>query len=515
MPQTIIEVPTNIYKSKIELLPYQNAATDLLLQGIITNTPKLLIAPTRTGKTYSVVEALARAQSKELLKKSTGMINILILTTKSVKTQYLRVCREAGLEGVAVENYATLRATLGGLFVDWIKTIEYGSLAEKPVWRTEDKPDIIICDECQMVKNSATLQAKIIQSAAEAGILIIFTSATPFVTLADAKVLCIGLRVTDEHNWLKFINGFEAQGTDFRQPSPKSSNNLKEFLESKNRIVRFTNIKYKHRVFNRCVLIDFSSEAKRIFYERTWLDYLEECRKIDKSTPQGIRALWVLNQKQRVRAEDIRKEELADYAYDIQIKLNRQVILGSNFINTLRGIWKQLVKVHKVSPDRIGFLVGALNDQKRQKYIDDFQNGKLDYMLLTLKCGGAGISLHHDRPEGRRRYCILPPTWSPIELIQVLGRAHGPTSLTPTNQDVLWLKGTIEERVATKVAAGFSCLGELVNRKETWVNLFNELTEEESKKIDEIYNEEQVEVNKESGEEILFSAEAFENSSVE
>lgn len=500
-------------RTTLTLLPYQSEAVEKLYQGMVHKIPKLLRAPTRTGKSYALAVALRKAQDAGLFKDPSKMVNILVLTTKTVKTQTARVFAEAGVEGSMVCNYATLRSDLGGLFIDWIKNLQHGVLAEHPVWRTADKPEIIICDECQLVKNHLTLQAQLIQAAAEQGIYLIFASATPFVTLLDAKVLCIGLGLTDEHNWAQFADAHCARGSDIREASPKSSANLRDTLLKKDRLVEFTNIKYTHRVFNKCVKITVSPQ-KMEFYAKAYLDYLEECRKAERGTPQGIRARWVANNKFRQRAEDIRKEDIADYAVNILHKEERQILMGSNFLNTLRGYWTQLTKVHHIPPERIGYIVGGQPERQRQRNIDLFQKGELDFILLTLKAGGAGISLHHDRKGTRPRHCVLPPTWSPIELIQVLGRAHGPTSLSTTHQDVLWIKGTIEDYVADKVAQGFSCLGELVNKKETWVNLFDELSEEDAEKMNEEMYKQQIEVT-EDGEELLFPAEAFENSSVE
>lgn len=489
---------------KFTLLSYQVSSAEQLFQGIHTNTPKLLVAPTRCGKTYTIAAALRKAQEYGHLKSPNKMTNILFLTIKSVKRQSQRVLTAAGVKSIHVDNYASLGASLGALYIDWIKDFNKGEFTEYPVWREEDKPDVIICDECQLVKNPSSTQSRIIQAAAKSGILLIFVSATPFPTLAQAKALCLALRVCTESTWKQFITAFTCQGKTINEYSPQGSKNLINYLERLNLVVRFEGVVYPHKVFNKCVTIEFGSKEKRLFYEKAYEDYLEECRKNNKNTPDGIRARWVAMQKFRVRAEDARKEELGDYAYLIRTSKQRQVIVGSNFLETLRGVWHQLVKIHKVDPKRIGFVVGGQPELERQKFIDLFQAGKIDYILLTLKSGGAGISLHHEFKQALPRHCVLPPTWSPIELVQVLGRAHGPTSLSTTHQDVLWMKDTIEEDVAVKVALGFKCLAELVNKNATWVNLFNKLAEEDAEEAKEEYNKLQQDVDEETGDNILF-----------
>lgn len=501
-------------KTIFTLLPYQSEAEEQIFKGFTEGIPKMLIAEAGTGKTYALASAIRRAQDARMFKSSKGMVNVLFLSTKSAKTQSHRVLSEAGVQGIHVENYATLRSSLGELFIDWYKEFSYGTLAEKPVWREEDKPDIIVCDECQMLKNPATQQAHIIKAAAKADIPLIFASATPFVTIAEAKILCIGLKVCTEETWKHFASSFAVAGKRIDEISPQGVKNLINYLEKNDRIVRFKNVKWKHRSINHCVLIDFPTAARRKEYERAYDDYLEECRKNDKGTPEGIRAVWVANQKFRVKSENLRDDVLAQYGFDTWVKHDRQILLGSNFITTLRGIWEHLTKLG-VSPKEISYIVGGQNEKERQKQIDLFQAGKTQFCLLTLKSGGAGISLHHDRQKTKPRHCILPPTWSAIELVQVLGRGHRINSISTTHQDIIWYKNTIEEQVAEKVASRFSCLGEVVGRKESWVNIFNQISEEDASKLTEKITDEQTDRDGESGEELIFSAEALENSSVE
>jgi superfamily II DNA or RNA helicase len=66
----------------------------------------------------------------------------------------------------------------------------------------------------------------------------------------------------------------------------------------------------------------------------------------------------------------------------------------------------------------------------------------------------------------------LPPTWSAIELVQLLGRAHRINSRSTTHQDIIWYRDTIEEYVAEKVQRKMKSLKEIVSKRETWLDLF-------------------------------------------
>ena len=95
-------------------------------------------------------------------------------------------------------------------------------------------------------------------------------------------------------------------------------------------------------------------------------------------------------------------------------------------------------------------------------------------MLLTVAAGGVGISLHHEdtHANAKPRHIILPPTWSAIDLIQCVGRSHRLTSCSNTLQEVIWYKGTIEERVAAVVRNKVACINKAVTAKEQWSSLF-------------------------------------------
>lgn len=104
----------------------------------------------------------------------------------------------------------------------------------------------------------------------------------------------------------------------------------------------------------------------------------------------------------------------------------------------------------------------------RQDEIDKFQSGKSKYCIFTFKSGGVGLSLHHDDEKHRQRETILAPTYSAIELVQGLGRAHRITSISDTIQTIVFYRETIEEHVASKVSQKLRCLKEVVRTRESW-----------------------------------------------
>jgi hypothetical protein len=137
--------------------------------------------------------------------------------------------------------------------------------------------------------------------------------------------------------------------------------------------------------------------------------------------------------------------------------------------------------------------LGNQDPKERQREIDRFQSGKSVYCMYTFRAGGVGLSLHHTdelttekvrhKPSGyaveedipkiptRPRINFVAPTYSAIELVQGLGRCPRLTSLSDTEQILLFYRGTIEERIARIVAAKLRCLTKVVRQREDWSDM--------------------------------------------
>lgn len=134
--------------------------------------------------------------------------------------------------------------------------------------------------------------------------------------------------------------------------------------------------------------------------------------------------------------------------------------------------------------------LGAQSQEERQKEIDRFQSGRTLFCLYTFKAGGVGLSLHHtdefvkekvrhkesgyaveeDIPNipVRPRKNFVTPTYSAIELVQGLGRCPRLTSLSNTQQELVFYRNTVEEDVARIVAQKLRCLSRVVRMREKW-----------------------------------------------
>lgn len=137
--------------------------------------------------------------------------------------------------------------------------------------------------------------------------------------------------------------------------------------------------------------------------------------------------------------------------------------------------------------------LGMQSKEERQREIDKFQSGKTLYCLYTFRAGGVGLSLHHtdemtsfkcrrkrsgyaveeDIPKVpvRARKNLVAPTYSAMEMVQGLGRCPRLTSLSDTEQLLIFYAGTIEESVANITSQKLRCLTRVVRQRESWQDI--------------------------------------------
>ena len=91
-----------------------------------------------------------------------------------------------------------------------------------------------------------------------------------------------------------------------------------------------------------------------------------------------------------------------------------------------------------------GLITGAQTEDERQQAVDDFQSGKIKWILFTAQAGGVGITL-----TAARRLIMLQRPWSLVDHKQALDRVHRIGSEIHDSVIITdyVTEGTIEERV--------------------------------------------------------------------
>lgn len=118
-----------------------------------------------------------------------------------------------------------------------------------------------------------------------------------------------------------------------------------------------------------------------------------------------------------------------------------------------------------------GMITGAQNEEERQKAIDDFQSGKIKWILFTDKAGGVGVTL----TTGRRLVMLQRP-WSLVDHKQALDRVHRIGSEIHDSVIIMdyVTENTIEERVIQVLETKAENFEQIVNDKAKLLDLLKQ-----------------------------------------
>ena len=474
----------------VEKMPFQiKAATDAACklqsqQGI------LLQAHAGLGKTYMVLPAIKYLLDNELIKiQSDWPMPILWVTPAAVIPQTLEVINQFGLtHKIFPVSYAGFRGKLGKTLY-WDETKHPYNNSKVYVWNPMRIPSLVVFDECQGLKNDTSSQTQLSWSI-PAGIKRIFISATPYQKVSEARsvVQGVGMEYYDEQCTTETTPSLLQQIARWGRPTQLCQAQMERLRKAMQPYAVFVpKVRYKFKTHTRCRLIEFETAAEQEHYDDYFVAFKKKCEEQLRNSNFGANEMLVAMQKFREGAEEVRAGRMAKRAIEM-VERGRQVIVVFNYLGPMRLAYKALRKAGLLE-DRISHIEGGQSPAKREAQRQKFQEGKADVMLFTMRSGGVGISLHHDRKEARPRHIIIPPTWSAIDLVQALGRGHRITSISDTTQEVVWYKNTIEETVCARVEAKLGCINASVGRKENWVNVFTNGTVQQDIASDDEYQE--------------------------
>jgi SNF2 family DNA or RNA helicase len=118
-----------------------------------------------------------------------------------------------------------------------------------------------------------------------------------------------------------------------------------------------------------------------------------------------------------------------------------------------------------------GLITGAQTEDERQKAVDDFQEGRIKWILFTAQAGGVGITL-----TTARRLVMLQRPWSLVDHKQALDRVHRIGS--EIHDSILIMdyvtEGTIEERVLQVLETKSDNFEQIVRDKDQLMKLLKD-----------------------------------------
>jgi len=118
-----------------------------------------------------------------------------------------------------------------------------------------------------------------------------------------------------------------------------------------------------------------------------------------------------------------------------------------------------------------GLITGAQTEDERQQAIDDFQSGKIKWILFTAQAGGVGVTL-----TTARRLVMLQRPWSLVDHKQALDRVHRIGSEIHDSIIVTdyVTEGTIEERVIQVLETKADNFEQIVRDKDKLLTLLKD-----------------------------------------
>ena len=316
------------------------------------------------------------------------------------------------------------------------------------------KNTLIIFDESHRLKGHGTQNSEIAIAAKKQGYKILCCSATNAINPIELK--CVGL-ITGLYKtgkWLAFLREHGCEQGRFGWEFSGDKDVLKKlhadlFLDRGVRVRRddikgFPDSEVIAEAYN----IDEKSqkELKEVYEEmEKELKYLQaQC----KNTKEYQLNSMVIMLRARQQAELIKVPLFVEMAEDA-LEDGMSVVIFVNFSETVRALSKRL--------NTNCVVWGENKGNERDVHIADFQADKKRVIIVNIKAGGAGLSLH-DLNGNYPRISLISPTPSAVDLRQALGRVWRDGGKTKSLQKIIFAASTVEEEVCEKVKLKLSAL---------------------------------------------------------
>src|SRR5713226_2515129 len=426
---------------KTKLLPYQK-------QGAIFAACRgrvVLADDMGLGKT---VQALAAA---ELLRRRKGIERVLVVAPASVKYQWK----------TEIEKFTNIPTQI----IDWLlprrralyaspvffNLTSYELVLKDVRYLHELKPDLIILDEAQRIRNWATATARTIKQLKSRYAFVL--TGTPLenkleelfsvVEFVDGRRLGPAFRFLHEHRMEDekgHLLGYRGLDRIHNQMAPillrrTRQEVLKELPERTDQIFRvpLTN-EQAEPYFEQS---DLLAKLMRKWEQQGWLSEIDQKRIL--CCIQNMRMLCnstFLFDKQTHHSPKL--EEFCEIMRELAIEENRKVVVFSEYERMTHLAGEELRKLG------IGFvsLHGGVPSRQRGALIQKFRDDPDCKVFLSTDAGGVGLNL-----QAASAVVNFEPPWNPARLEQRIGRVHRLGQSRPVHVIHMLTTDSIEERV--------------------------------------------------------------------
>jgi len=151
---------------------------------------------------------------------------------------------------------------------------------------------------------------------------------------------------------------------------------------------------------------------------------------------------FVIILRARQKIELLKVPKFVELAYGY-FGFRNSVVIFVNFNETMKLINDKLLELG-VPLELIGTICGGQSGEEREEVVKAFARDEYRILLCNISAGGVSISLHDQRGVFPR-VSIISPTWSAIDLQQVLGRIYRAAAKTDAIQRVVYCKKAITD----------------------------------------------------------------------
>jgi superfamily II DNA or RNA helicase len=149
----------------------------------------------------------------------------------------------------------------------------------------------------------------------------------------------------------------------------------------------------------------------------------------------------VIQLRARQKAELVKVPLFIELAEEA-LENGQSVVLFLNFRDSIKAIAERLNTKCIIWGDNKG--------TERQDVIDKFQADKSRIVIVSVSAGAAGLSLH-DLNGNYPRIALISPSFSAVDITQVLGRIHRVGGKTKAMQRIIYCANTVEEDICNSL----------------------------------------------------------------
>lgn len=456
----------------VDLFNFQVARKNDMIEGFEQHITFLNSSEPGTGKTYVSI-SLAETEKRP----------IIIICPKQVMLTWYMLCVKSEVEILCICNYEMFITGNMYLFsgkVDleklpkvenpYLRRIETkGRGAKKTVefeWKNLPEKTMIVFDEAHYCKNLTALRTKLMLGAYS-------YARHPENRWKHINILLLSATIIEKKSNLipfMYVLGY-ARSLREKTIVEDPDFSVKEFgykLLSERRMTRAT-MKEAREALGDFHTSDIRTKMFKL-EEKDRQRIQELCEEIRKVLQTGEGKMPKNHLAIRLQArQEIEAIKMGIFVEEYKkLKDKYAVVLFVNFIESHKALTSL---IRKEFPDEmISSIKGGQGAYERLQEIENFQKGVSNVMISMIGAGGTGIGLH-DVNATKPRYGLHSPSESATQMVQTLGRLDRLGSKSDSVQRIVFIAGTIEEKMAEGLLKKMKTISEL-NGEDEFDNIF-------------------------------------------